>query len=154
MDKIFSTRVDEAVIHRIGSLARRLLHVEETRDRGCRGNVRRPDRAGAEIGRFRGDFRRVASKGIGAADGRRGARGVPPVYGAAPAMRAYVDADVSIGHLRGERKSPVFLRGLRADPECELWTGALQRAEVLFFMRPDEEEQTLLLPRAVSHRGG
>ena len=59
-------------------------------------------------------------------------------------MRAYVDADVLIWHLRGERKSPAFLRGLRADPDCELWTGALQRAEVLFFMRPDEEEQTLL----------
>jgi hypothetical protein len=59
-------------------------------------------------------------------------------------MRAYVDADVLIGHLRGERKSPAFLRRLRADPERELWTGAMQRAEVLFFMRPEEEDQTLL----------
>ena len=59
-------------------------------------------------------------------------------------MRAYVDADVLISHLRGERKSPALLRGLRADPDCELWTGAMQRAEVRFFMRPDEEERTLL----------
>jgi len=59
-------------------------------------------------------------------------------------MRAYVDADVLIWHLRGGRKALDFLRRLRDDSACELWTGAMQRAEVVFFMRPEEEEPTLL----------
>ena len=58
-------------------------------------------------------------------------------------MRAYVDADVLIWHLRGEGRSWRFFSRLRADPDCEMWTGALQRAEILFFMRPEEEQQTL-----------
>lgn len=59
-------------------------------------------------------------------------------------MRAYVDADILIWHLRGERKALEFLRRLRDDRAYELWVGALQRAEVVFFMRPEEEEPTLL----------
>ena len=59
-------------------------------------------------------------------------------------MRAYVDADILISHLQGARKALDFLRGLRADSGCELWTGAMQRAEVVFFMRTGEEEATLL----------
>lgn len=59
-------------------------------------------------------------------------------------MRAYIDADVLIWHLRGERKALNFLRRLRDGGEYELWTGALQRAEVIFFMRPGEEEATEL----------
>jgi len=59
-------------------------------------------------------------------------------------VRAYVDADVLIWHLRGQRKALNFLRKLRDDGEYELWTGAMQRAEVVFFMRPEEEEATLL----------
>ena len=58
-------------------------------------------------------------------------------------MRAYVDADVLIWHLRGLLPARGFISGLRANPLYELWMGALQRAEVLFFMRPDEEEATL-----------
>jgi predicted nucleic acid-binding protein len=38
-----------------------------------------------------------------------------------------------------------FLRDLRDSGEYALWTGAMQRAEVVFFMRPDEEEGTLML---------
>ncbi|VGO14940.1 Ribonuclease VapC19 [Pontiella desulfatans] len=60
-------------------------------------------------------------------------------------MKAFIDADILIWHLRGERKAINFLRKLVDDPAMELWTGALQRAEVLFFMRPSEEEQTMLL---------
>ncbi len=60
-------------------------------------------------------------------------------------MKAFVDADILIWHLRGERKAIRFLRGLLDDPAVELWMGAMQRAEVLFFMRPVEEELTLLL---------
>ena len=59
-------------------------------------------------------------------------------------MRAYIDADVLIWHLRGERKALNFLRRLRDANEYELWIGAMQRAEVVFFMRPNEEEDTLL----------
>jgi predicted nucleic acid-binding protein len=57
-------------------------------------------------------------------------------------MRAYVDSDVLIWHLRGESKALRFLRGLRDQGDNELWTGAMQRAEVVFFMRPGEEEAT------------
>jgi predicted nucleic acid-binding protein len=59
-------------------------------------------------------------------------------------MRAYIDADILIWHLRGERKALNFLRRLRDGEEYELWTGVMQRAEVVFFMRPEEEESTLL----------
>ncbi|MBN1420560.1 MAG: PIN domain-containing protein [Planctomycetes bacterium] len=59
-------------------------------------------------------------------------------------MRAYIDADVLIWHLRGERKALAFLRDLAVAGEYELWTGAMQRAEVVFFVRPEEEESTLL----------
>ena len=59
-------------------------------------------------------------------------------------MRAYIDSDVLIWHLRGERRALDFLRRLRDDGEHELWTGAMQRAEIVFFMRPQEEEDTLM----------
>jgi predicted nucleic acid-binding protein len=58
-------------------------------------------------------------------------------------MRAYVDSDILIWHLRGERKAAEVLRRLSAEAGVELWTGALQRAEVVFFMRPEEESPTL-----------
>ncbi len=59
-------------------------------------------------------------------------------------MRAYVDSDVLIWHLRGDPKALSFLSSLRDRDEFELWTGALQRAEVVFFMRSQEEEATYL----------
>ena len=58
-------------------------------------------------------------------------------------MRAYVDADVLIWHLRGMEAARGFLASLRANPAYELWVGAMQRAEIVFFMRPDEEAATL-----------
>jgi predicted nucleic acid-binding protein len=60
-------------------------------------------------------------------------------------MRAYIDSDVLIWRLRGERRAARLLTTLKKDSGHELWTGALQRAEVVFFMRPQEEEATLLL---------
>jgi predicted nucleic acid-binding protein len=60
-------------------------------------------------------------------------------------MRAFVDSDILIWHLRGDKKARNFLRRLRDKGEYELWTGAMQRAEVVFFMRADEEERTLQL---------
>lgn len=59
-------------------------------------------------------------------------------------MRAYVDSDVLIRHLRGERKALRFLMSLRDRGGYELWTGAMQRAEVVFFMSPGEQEATEL----------
>ncbi|MDP8209063.1 MAG: PIN domain-containing protein [Candidatus Electryonea clarkiae] len=59
-------------------------------------------------------------------------------------MRAYIDSDILIWHLRGEEKAYEFLRQLRDSGEYELWTGAMQRAEIVFFMRPEEENMTML----------
>lgn len=58
-------------------------------------------------------------------------------------MRAYVDSDILIWHLRGERRAAALFRRLLEESGTELWTGALQRAEVVFFMRPGEERATL-----------
>ena len=57
-------------------------------------------------------------------------------------MRAYVDSDILIWHLRGQPRVAALLRRLSAERGTELWVGALQRAEVVFFMRPEEEEAT------------
>ncbi len=59
-------------------------------------------------------------------------------------MKAYIDSDVLIWHLRGERKALKLLKRLRDDKQFDLWIGAMQRAEVVFFMRPAEESATLL----------
>jgi predicted nucleic acid-binding protein len=59
-------------------------------------------------------------------------------------MRTYIDSDVLIWHLRGDRKALRFLQRLRDSEENELWTGAMQRAEIVFFMKPEEETATLL----------
>ncbi len=59
-------------------------------------------------------------------------------------MRAYIDSDVLIWHLRGERKALRFFQRLRGLSSYELWIGAMQRAEVVFFMKPEEERITLL----------
>ena len=59
-------------------------------------------------------------------------------------MRAYIDSDILIWHLRGEHKALNFLRKLRDSGEYELWIGALQRAEAVFFMRPKEKDATEL----------
>jgi predicted nucleic acid-binding protein len=59
-------------------------------------------------------------------------------------MKAYIDSDVLIWHLRGERKALNLLKRLRDKEQFDLWIGAMQRAEVVFFMRPDEQSATLL----------
>jgi hypothetical protein len=58
-------------------------------------------------------------------------------------MRAYIDSDVLIWHLRGDKRAATLLRGLSRDPDLQLWTGALQRAEVVFFMRENEVAATM-----------
>ncbi len=59
-------------------------------------------------------------------------------------MKAFIDSDVLIWHLRGERKALNLIRKIRDQEQFELCTGVMQRAEVIFFMRPNEEEDTLL----------
>jgi predicted nucleic acid-binding protein len=59
-------------------------------------------------------------------------------------MRAYIDSDVLIWHLRGNQKALDLIRQLRDIDKFELWIGAMQRAEIVFFMRPDEESATEL----------
>ena len=59
-------------------------------------------------------------------------------------MKAYLDSDVLIWHLCGERKAFNLLKRLRNNEQYDLWIGAMQRAEVVFFMRPAEESTTLL----------
>jgi predicted nucleic acid-binding protein len=58
-------------------------------------------------------------------------------------MRFYIDSDILIWHLRGQQKAASLLRRLANTTNTELWTGAMQRAEVVFFMRPKEEEATM-----------
>jgi predicted nucleic acid-binding protein len=60
-------------------------------------------------------------------------------------MRAYIDSDILIWHLRRERKALEFFRNMRKDPQNILCLGALQRAEIVFFMKPHERTDTLLL---------
>ena len=60
-------------------------------------------------------------------------------------MRAYVDADVLIWQLRGDDRATECLRRLTDNPAYELWLGAMQRAEIVCFMRPEEENATHLL---------
>ncbi len=60
-------------------------------------------------------------------------------------MRAYIDSDVLIWHLRGEKKASQFLTSIQEMREYELWIGVMQRAEIVFFMRPEEEPKTHLL---------
>ena len=59
-------------------------------------------------------------------------------------MRAYNCSDVLIWHLRGNQKALMFLQRLHSLKGYELWVGAMQRAEVLFFMKPEEERITVL----------
>jgi len=59
-------------------------------------------------------------------------------------MRAYIDSDILIWHLRGDSKALHFLKELQEKKEYELWVGAIQRAEIVFFIHKDEEKNTLL----------
>jgi predicted nucleic acid-binding protein len=59
-------------------------------------------------------------------------------------MRAYIDADVLIWHLRGEKKAKDLLIHLREQEQYDLYTGVMQRAEVIFFMRAEEKTETEL----------
>jgi predicted nucleic acid-binding protein len=58
-------------------------------------------------------------------------------------MRTYIDSDVLIWYLRGELQARRFFRKISKNRDLDLWIGALQRAEIVCFMRPHEETLTL-----------
>jgi predicted nucleic acid-binding protein len=88
----------------------------------------------------------VEAKRKGGGTGEENPGRIPEVDGKAPpVMKAFIDADILIWHLRGEKKSLHFLKNLLSGNAHELWTGAMQRAEIVFFMRPEEERATALL---------
>ena len=59
-------------------------------------------------------------------------------------MRVYIDSDILIWYLRGEPKAGQFFRKIKKMDEYTLYIGAMQRAEIVFFMRPNEEKMTEL----------
>lgn len=69
--------------------------------------------------------------------------GRPQDFTGAHGVRTYLDSDVLIWYLRGEPAARTFFRKLRKLGTTDLWVGALQRAEIVFFMRPHEERLTL-----------
>ena len=67
-------------------------------------------------------------------------------------MRVYIDSDILIWHLRGDKNAGMLLKSLIDDEDSELWIGAMQRAEILFFMREEEKEATMdLLSLSKTH---
>lgn len=54
--------------------------------------------------------------------------------------RLYVDADILIWYSRRNQQALEFFRDIVRDDENELFVGAMQRAEILFHVRRDEEE--------------
>jgi len=58
-------------------------------------------------------------------------------------MRVFVDSDVLIWHLRGQGEAKRLLGELLEREDLDLWIGAMQRAEIVFFMRDEEEKTTL-----------
>ena len=58
-------------------------------------------------------------------------------------MKAYIDSDILISHLRGNKKALNFLTKMKKNAKYELWIGAMQRAEIIFFMRENEEKNTM-----------
>jgi len=67
-------------------------------------------------------------------------------------MKLFFDTDILIWHLRGDERALRFLEETAKKPAAEWWTGALNHAEVVFFMRPGEESRTeLFLTRFNTH---
>ncbi len=60
-------------------------------------------------------------------------------------MRAYIDTDILIWHLRGDERANYFLDQISNNQIYELWIGAMQRAEIVFFMQSKEVKMTELL---------
>lgn len=48
-------------------------------------------------------------------------------------MKVFIDSNILIWHLRGKEDAKELLKGLSRDEGSELWIGAMQRADILFF---------------------
>jgi hypothetical protein len=67
-------------------------------------------------------------------------------------VKAFFDSDILIWHLRGETKALDFLEAMSRKSGIEWWMSAINRAEIVFFMRPEERENTMLfLTRFYTH---
>ncbi len=67
-------------------------------------------------------------------------------------MKVFFDTDILIWHLRGSKQALHFFKKVSEKDGLEWWIGALNRAEIVFFMRPSEEERTrLFLTRFNTH---
>jgi predicted nucleic acid-binding protein len=67
-------------------------------------------------------------------------------------MKVFLDSDILIWHLRGMEAAKDLLQRLACEPDSDLWIGAMQRAEILFFVRREEEDKTTdLLSLFVTH---
>ena len=60
-------------------------------------------------------------------------------------MRAYIDADIIIWHMRGVPQSIEFLDRVCNNPDYELWISAMQRVEAIFFIREEEKKNAQML---------
>ncbi len=60
-------------------------------------------------------------------------------------MKFFIDSDILIWHLRGRDEAKALLRSFVERNDVELWIGAMQRAEIVFFMRDSEVKHTMAL---------
>lgn len=58
-------------------------------------------------------------------------------------MKVFIDSDILIWHLRGKLEAKELLNALIKDEDAELWIGAMERAEIVFFMHENEEPDTM-----------
>ena len=58
-------------------------------------------------------------------------------------MKVFIDSDILIWHLRGRMEAKKLLKTLVRNEDTELWIGAMQRAEIVFFMKENEEDSTM-----------
>jgi predicted nucleic acid-binding protein len=60
-------------------------------------------------------------------------------------MKIYLDTEILIRHLRGDRRAlHLFIQLSKNGTDEELWIAAIQRASLLVQMKPAETESTLL----------
>ena len=58
-------------------------------------------------------------------------------------MKIFMDSDILIWHLRGKEEAKNLFAQLVETYDTDLWIGAMQRAEIVFFMRKSEETATM-----------
>jgi len=58
-------------------------------------------------------------------------------------MKVFIDSDILIWHLRGKEEAKNLLAQLTELNDTDLWVGAMQRAEIVFFMHKSEKSSTM-----------